>query len=494
MLFISELGCDRAGCIWINDGICKLLEFLKVLDNSNISYVSWKNNHEISLALSGESDLDILIFNTTFLDFNEIAHAYGWIEMQNPIAKFDFISHYFRVNQDATISHLHVYFEVITGDSWLKEYNLPLKDFLFMNRIRDHKSEVFVLNDKAQAYIFFIRHLIKSGSFFSRFIYQKDITSYEQEWSRCNISVNDLYGAGPIPIDDWIKDSGLFKTFEQPKYSLAYKYRQTLKQYLRYKRYSLVIRRLRSLFRRVLNKLISKNKKKFTNGGIIIAISGADGVGKSTMIAGLYNLYSSFLDCKVFALGKPQGRFLEFARSFIRRRDKSQSTDTYFRHKQSSIKDAILACTLAALRLRKAFIALRRSREGNMVLVDRWPTNSFGKMDGPKIINSESKKGLISVLALLERSIYKRIPPADICIYLEVDVDEAKKRNFERDKDDKETDEMIVARHLNNQDTKPIANKLIKFSNHGSYNEMFPSLASKIWREIVLIKKRLINQ
>ncbi|MDC0134421.1 hypothetical protein OAI36_00030 [Alphaproteobacteria bacterium] len=441
------------------------------------------------MALSGKSDLDILIFDTTFLEFNAIANTHGWIEMENPVARFDCISHYFKVNVDATIRHLHVYFEVITGDGWLKEYNFPLKDFLFMNRKSDTRSGVFVLNSTAQAYIFVIRHLIKSGSVFSRFIYARELDSYREEWSKCGVPVDHLYGVGPIAIDDWIKDSGLLQTFRQPKYSVAYNYRQFMRQYLRYKSFSLTFRRVMSLFRRASNKLVTKDKKKFTHGGIIVAISGADGAGKSTMIAGLHGLYSSFLDCKVFTLGKPQGKFLEFIRSFIRRSDKSQSTYSNPLQKQSSMMDAILASALAVLRLRKASAAVKKARGGNMVLVDRWPTNSFGKMDGPKIIDLRTGNRLISFLALVEQWIYKRIPPADICFYLVVDIDEARKRNFERVKEGKETDEMIVIRHQNNQETCPISNRLIRFSNDGSYKEMFPILSHDIWSEMVSFKQ-----
>jgi thymidylate kinase len=467
-----------------------LLEFLKLLDSSNFSYVSWKNNHELDSALTGKSDLDILIFDKTFHEFNAIAYEHGWIEMENPVAKFDSIFHFYKVNQDTTISHLHVYFEVVTGDGWLKEYNLPLKEFLFLNRESDYRRGVYVLNSKAQAYIFLIRHLIKSGSFFSRLIYRMELDSYKEEWSRCNLAVDELYGIGPIPIDDWIKDSGLLKFFQQPKYFVALRYRQFLHQYLRYKRYSLIFRRLISLFRRSYNKLISKNKKKFINGGIVIAISGADGAGKSSMIAGLHSLYSSFLDCKMFALGKPQGKLLEYVRFFIRRGDKFEPTHLNSYQKQSSIKDAILACALAILRLRKASAALRKARKGNMVLVDRWPTNDFGKMDGPKIVGLGTGSRLINSLAMFEKTIYERIPPADICFYLEVDIDEARKRNFERVKDGKETDEMIIMRHQNNQETIPITNRLIRFTNNGSYKKMFPILAYDIWNEMATFKHK----
>ena len=329
-----------------------MLEFLKVLERSNVSYVSWKNNHELNFALAGECDLDILIFNTSVDDFNIIAHQNGWIEMENPVAKFKSIFHYFKVNQDSTISHLHVYFELITGDSWIKEYNFPLKDFLFTNRKSDKRSGVFILNRNAQAYIFFIRHLIKSGSFFSRYIYKRELDSYREEWSKCRISAIDLHGTGPISIDDYIKDSGLNQKFHQPRFMVAFNFRQYLRQYLRYKTLTLIFRRNISFFRRLFNKLISRNKKKFIGDGIVVAISGSDGAGKSSMIVGLNDLYSSFLDCKVYTLGKPQGKLLELARSFIRRNDRIEPKHSYTLKKQSSLKDAILACTLAFLRLR----------------------------------------------------------------------------------------------------------------------------------------------
>ena len=466
-----------------------MIAFLEALYQSNINYISWKNNHELDLALSGKSDLDILISDTTFLEFNAIANSHGWIEMENPVAKFESITHYFKINEDTTIWHLHVYFGVITGDSWLKEYDLPIKEFLFINRERDSRSGVFVLNSTAQAYIFVIRHLIKSGSFFSRFIYARELDSYREEWLKCGVDVDDLYGVGPISIDCCIQDSGLLQTFRQPKYSVAFNYRKFLQPYLRYRSSSLTARRLLILVLRVSNKLVSKNKKKFTNGGIIVAISGADGAGKSTMIAGLNRLYSSFLDCEVFSLGKPQGKFLEVIRSCIRRVAKPNPIPRNPSIKQSSMLDAILACALAILRFRKALVVVKKARKGNMVLVDRWPTNNLGKMDGPKIIDMKAGNRLVNFLALVEQRIYKKIPQADICFYLVVGIDDAIKRNHERVKEGKETDEEIVMRHENNKDMFPICGKLVKFSNQGSYNEMFPRLAHGIWEEMVLLKQ-----
>ena len=55
------------------------------------------------------------------------------------------------------------------------------------------------------------------------------------------------------------------------------------------------------------------------------------------------------------------------------------------------------------------------------------------------------------------------------------------------------SDEEIVMRHQNNLQTIPICNKLIKFSNTGTYKEMLPKLAYDIWYEIAIFKKRYLQ-
>ena len=87
----------------------------------------------------------ILIFLSSILvcDFNIIAHQNGWIEMENPVAKFNSIYHYLRLLK-IQLSIIYVYFELITGDGWIKEYNFPLKDFLFTNRESDKRRSFHI--------------------------------------------------------------------------------------------------------------------------------------------------------------------------------------------------------------------------------------------------------------------------------------------------------------------------------------------------------------
>ena len=52
---------------------------------------------------------------------------------------------------------------------------------------------------------------------------------------------------------------------------------------------------------------------------------------------------------------------------------------------------------------------LKKSKNGNLVLVDRWPTMSVGKMDSAKIKVSTKSKNVTSFLSVLEQKIYNKI-------------------------------------------------------------------------------------
>lgn len=466
-----------------------MLDFLESLSRANIKYVSWKNNHELNMSLVGHSDLDILVAGASAVEFEAFAALHGWLQMETPVAQFDLVAHYFKVNADASVTHLHVYFEVITGESWLKEYNLPLKEFLIERRERHEETGIYRLNKISQAYIFCIRHLLKAGSISSRILYRRDFESYHYEWMLCDVDVTELSGYGPIPIDDWIHQSGLIHSFQTPTYSTAISFRKSLRPYLRYKKESLVLRRLVSFSKRALNKIFSKSKRKFIGNGVIVALSGVDGAGKSTMVSGLSDVFGAFMDCSTLTLGKPQGKALERIRSAIKsNKGRSRSGSGNAAH-HTSVMDAISAVVLAILRLHGSMVAVKAARKGGVVVADRWPTSVKGRMDGPKILPPKSGKGLVNILSTFETWVYLQIPKADICFYLTVDIDDALKRNRSRIKEGKESDQEIISRYRNNPDALANCIRLVEFRNDGTYDEMFPMLAHNLWNEIIAHKR-----
>lgn len=459
-----------------------LLSFLRALDLHNVKYVSWKNNHQINKVLEGKSDLDLYVSLNQRELFLDVAIKHGFINFQNPVAVFPFIEHLYCCNGCKPIFHLHVYFKVLTGEGWLKEYDLPLGEFLLKNRILS-SSGFYILNPKAQAYVFTLRHFLKNSSFSSRFLYAYDIESYRSEWLMCNFDVLSLSKYGPINLDNYILQSGLTGNFNLPNYFTSFMFRIRLLRYLRLKFYLLPFLRLSSFSLRLINKLYFKRKKVFKGKGIIIAISGVDGSGKSTMVRSIDDYFSEFLTVKKISLGKPQGLIFEFLRkSFSNTGSAIKSFPNDKPIKNTSLLKCFSLLVLASLRLLAAKKCQYYAGKGFFVLVDRWPTLEFGKMDGPKIFSS-SRYGFASIFSKLEVFIYGLIPKTDVCVFLDVSVDTALIRNQERQKDDKETDSEIKYRHIENKNFHPIASKVINFDNDGSFFDKKHELLSLIFNE-----------
>ena len=460
-----------------------LLNFLNKLEIANIEYVSWKNNHEIELAINGKSDLDIYVPLKHQKKFLELAKSSNWISVVNPVAIYPYVEHFFFVSESGPTYHLHVYYKIVTGESWIKEYDLPIGDFLIKNK--SYTKGIFALEKRAQAYIFALRHLLKSSSISSRVLYLRDIESYKSEWFLCNYNVKDLLNYGPISLNKSLNSSGLSSNFNLSNFFNSFKFRLSLIRHLRLNYLLLPFYRVISFFNRLLNKLIFHRKKVLGHKGVVIAISGVDGSGKSSMVHAVEVCFSGFLQVKRLSLGKPQGKLLEFVRRLVSRKDKKVNLQPKEKSsRNTSFIKSFSLLVLALLRLLEAWKSQYYVKKGYFVLVDRWPTREFGKMDGPKVISSSSSFNPVTIISKLEKIIYSIIPEADICIFLDVSVETAVKRNSMRLKDDKETDSEIYDRHKENNKNNPIAKKIIKFDNNGQLQNKRKELIYLICNEL----------
>ena len=464
----------------------EVFNIFRLMTESNIPYVSWKNNHEIEDFMDKGSDLDLYIPIKYKSEFINIAKKSWWVLVFNPVAKFDSIEHFYTIDKGFNIYHLHVYFEIVTGESWTKEYRLPIGDFLMNNRCNHKEFGIDILNDKCQAYLFALRHILKCGSITSRLLYLKEIDSYQSEWKLCNFNASNLKGYGPILLNEVIDNSGLLEGFSLSKYINSMVFRFKLRPYLRINYFLLSVYRAKSFIVRLVNKLFLKRKKLLKNKGQIISISGVDGSGKSSMVDMLDLNFSRFLTVRRLSLGKPQGKVIEFFRKLLHHKRINKNIVKKKKNEQSTtLFKSISLVILAILRIMKSNKAKHYSNKGYVVLVDRWPTLELGKMDGPKINSSNKSNFLVKFLSKFEKKIYKAMPSADICFFLEVSVDTAIKRNFMRIKDDKETESEIRERHIQNKNIKPITKKLIMFDNNGVFEEKKKELMLLVRNELL---------
>jgi len=383
----------------------KLKYLLVKLDNLNIPYVSWKNNHQLQLVMSGNGDIDLFVPLDNRSKFIALCRAQGWIEVVNPVARYPWIAHFYALGENGEVFHAHVYFKLITGETWIKEYSIPLDYWIIESRIWNSDYGVWVLNNNNQAYLFLIRHLLKCSSISGRLLYKRELTSYEEEWKSCSYGIGPEDIQGPIDITSYLDGTRAFgERLELPKVSAAFFLRLSFFPFLRYKILSLSSRRILSFFLRLFNKVFLKQKKMFPEAGLIIAISGVDGSGKTTMLQEIEKVLGQFLTIHKFHLGRPQGKLIELTWRALGNKSENSSMPGISKITTPSSKGkAINGAILSLLRLRKARLVANKASLGGLMLTDRWPTDEVGKMDGPRVILGEGSGWLQK---FCERSIY----------------------------------------------------------------------------------------
>ncbi len=465
----------------------KLKFLLSVLDDEGITYASWKNNHQLNSSMLGDGDLDIFISVNDESKFINLCLEEGWLEVYNPISVHPFISHFYTLGDDLEVFHLHVYFKLITGDSWIKEYSIPFDSWITENREWDSSHNIWVLNYSSQAYLFLIRHLLKCGSISGRLLYRRELRSYQEEWKLCSSDLNQLDIKGPLDLSNYLSGSNAFgEKLMLPNFLTAIRFRIFFSSYLRFNSITLPFRRCSSFLKRFDNKFRLKQKKLLPKKGIIISISGVDGSGKTTMLEEVDRVLGKFLTINRFHLGRPQGKFLEFIwKALGNRSENSSMPGTYASNTSTSISKSVNGVILSLLRLRKARNIFNLAKRGGVMLTDRWPTDEVGKMDGPRVILGKNSGWIQLICKRIETWAYGKMPKSDSCYFFEVPLEVAIERNRSRIKENKETEEMINARFSTNFEYRPIAHNTIRFENSGDFLYKKKEFLSSVWYQIL---------
>ena len=270
-----------------------------------------------------------------------------------------------------------------------------------------------------------------------------------------------------------------------PKLLSAMQFRKLCNSYLRFNSFLILFNYYKSFIKRFFNKLFFRRKKILPKKGIIIAISGVDGSGKTTMLKEINNLLSKIFTINQFHLGRPLGSILEFLWRNLGNKSKDSNMPGTINYSTSSpMGRALNSIILGFFRFLIAKKIKKKSNSGILILTDRWPTSQIGKMDGPRIIISKNSNFIIHFCKKVEQWLYNKMPKADICYVLTVPLETALERNRLRIKKNKETQKHIRARYLRNESFKPIANKTIYFENIEKMEINSRELINNIWNEI----------
>ena len=284
----------------------------KALHAENVIFCNWKDYHSIEKHLNGDGDLDIYIPIRFKSHFEEVSKSQGFQRVISYQADHDYIEHYFGLDQTtAKLVHIHVYFKIITGEHASKNYELPLERFIIENL--DNSYHLPKINISGQHTIFLIRYFLKIGSIYGLFQYWRESDKYLNEWhSYSNIfdydSIVEL-GISSKALNEMHHVYESSSSFQ--KLLLSIKFKKQLRDLRRRSYFQHQVFIIQNLALRLFNRLILK-KKKILIPGIVVAICGLDGSGKSSLVSTLQMNLSAHFSTKVFHLGSPKSTILTF--------------------------------------------------------------------------------------------------------------------------------------------------------------------------------------
>lgn len=422
-------------------------QLLLAFNNSGINYCHWKSSEHLDASMLADTDLDILFDLKQKDELERLLGELG-IKKFEPAKQKQYkdIEDYIGLDfPSGKIVHLHTHFKLTIGEINLKSYQLNLEDKILNSRVYDEKFGIYRIDPAFELVLLFYRQALKIRNRDRAKIYLKNEINFtgnivnEYEWLKKRCTDEEIEAVlKTILTDDYESIyqlvTGKFNRIELIKLAQLLK-----KKYKSQRLYS----PLKALMLRWYRELYTKGFRKYSRlvnspvvllrinprGGLVIAIIGADGSGKSTVINSLQSTFKKKLDVYKIYFGQGVGKISwyrgvlsSFKRglSIIKKSVKTNQTNGQKQvPKQAALKNqfgiitSVYDCIESLMVAQERYSNLKRmqiaKKRGMLVICDRYPQNQFwGYNDGPRLQHlAQSKNPFLRIIAKREARIYK---------------------------------------------------------------------------------------
>jgi len=418
----------------------------KALKDEKINYCHWKSNSALDRSASGENDLDLLVSRVDSQRFIDILIQLEFKEAFSPKEEqLPGIRDFYGYDQKADrLIHAHVHFQLVLGHDLSKNYHIPIEIPYLESSTQD--SLFRIPFPEFELAIFVIRMVLKHSTLDAIMMRHGDLSVSERqelEFLQTRTSaakVVEIFKQHLPYIDSDLYEKCLRSL--QPSCSIWS--RINAGQQLQVKLRScarrpqiadVLLKFLLRVIKPIRSRLhMHRPRKQMANGGLLIAIVGGDGSGKTTAINSIYSRLSEEFEISKFHLGKPSwswttigvrgiikiGRILGFYPFIIEGSEYSLDTNLPFFPGYPWLVREV--CT-ARDRFLTYLAARRLATNGYSVICDRYPLAEVRIMDGPQVerVTCGIKPNkLIRGLAKIENRYYEQILQPDLLIVLRV--------------------------------------------------------------------------
>jgi thymidylate kinase len=424
----------------------------RTLEANKINYCHWKSNAFLDRSASGRNDLDLLVDRIHAQCFTEILYRLGFKESLPPKnQELPGVQDFYGYDQETgRLVHVHAHFQLVLGSDLSKNYRLPIENAYLE---ASAQGDLFrVPAAEFELLIFVIRMVLKHSTWDSILIRHGQLSSTEQHELEYLSTPENVFKIDAVlhqlpGLTRKIFDLCLQSLQPGCPYWIRVKAGGQLQKALRScSRYPISHEIILKFWRRVSQPILRRGfgyspKNRVSRGGLLIAVIGGDGSGKTTVIEELEDWLSGVFEVKKLHMGKPAWSFTTITVRGILKigtllRLYPFEGDVFEQTPQPHGYPWFIRAVCNARDRYLTYIKARRfSANGKLVLCDRYCIPGFMNMDGPQCESAmpdlKKQNWFLKTLNLKEQFYYNHIKLPDLLVVLKVDPEIAVRRKID---------------------------------------------------------------
>ena len=439
-----------------------VIDLCRELSSRGIDYCHWKSNAAIERSAAGENDLDLLVGRRHVQCFAGILDGLGFkAALDPPQRRIPGVADYYGCDRaSGKLVHVHAHYQLVVGHDATKNYHLPVEE-AYLAETRD--GGLFrVASVEFELILLVLRLTIKHSTLDARITGHGRLTGEEMaelDFLVARASLSRVEGLLRRHLPSI--DVGLFRlclktlNAEVPfpaRAKTARKLLATLRPYARRGPLADVSLKLwRRVYWPLQARLFPRScRKRPARCGMLIAVVGGDGAGKTTAVDALERWLSEEFNTMRVHMGKPRWSATTVAVRGIVKIGRSlglypfMRADFQYTHDSASLVFPGYPWLIRELcTARDRCLTYRAARrfavKGGLAIADRYPLSQVTFMDGPQIARMTANlpaRRLIPFLIRLEKWFYRSIQAPDLLIVLRLDPETAVLRKTDESPDE----------------------------------------------------------
>lgn len=415
--------------------------------SADVVFCYWRSRLRVERALRGDGDLDLLVARESRQRAETILMERGFKRFPAIAARAHPAIESYLAHDEARgrLVHVHLHLRLVFGDALQKQFHPPWEDVVLARRVPFAGANLPMLDAEAEAVLLAVRMACETS--WADPAYRRNRAAQQEKFERDRAALAarvdpaglarlaaELLGPGGAGVADFITRA---KPSAADAATLRH-VRRALAQWRSGSRAEIALRRVRrvgaaSLGR--LNRRVLLQPRPWARGcpggGLVVAVMGVDGSGKSTLVRALHAWLDAEVDVLPIYFGTGDGRpslllrpfkaLVPLATRVLRRKPRGASHGAVSDAPPGGAYTLLLTvwATVLAVEKRAKLRAARRAADRGMVVVgDRFPQDEIASYnDGPLLPRLARVPGFLRRFEAASYALARALPP-DLVIKL----------------------------------------------------------------------------